>query len=87
MSESGSSASVPVVLLPSAKPRAFELVLSYMYTDCIVPVKQGHFVLCIRCTFLVSRDVCVYACCDDVGQLTAASSAVCRRRRCTHTSV
>lgn len=41
------TAALPVVSLPEAEPRAFELVLSYIYTDCIVPVKQGllHTVL------------------------------------------
>jgi len=37
------SSSFPVVELPDAEPRAFELVLSYIYTDCIVPVKQGPY--------------------------------------------
>ena len=41
-SESATAAALPVVELPDAEPRAFELVLSYIYTDCIVPVKQGH---------------------------------------------
>ena len=38
---SESDAALPAVMLPDSEPRAFELVLSYIYTDCIVPVKQG----------------------------------------------
>ena len=40
---------LPVVVLPDAEPRAFELVLSYIYTDCIVPVKQGQYLCCALC--------------------------------------
>ena len=32
----------PEVNLPDADPRAFELVLSYIYTDRIHPTKKGR---------------------------------------------
>jgi len=48
-SESSATA-LPVVELPDAEPRAFELVLSYIYTDCIVPVKQGAYTPCLKKT-------------------------------------
>lgn len=40
--DGGSAGVVPEVVLPDADPRAFELVLSYIYTDRILPTKQGN---------------------------------------------
>jgi len=39
--EQPSGGGKPEVYLVDADPRAFELVLSYIYTDCIVPTKLG----------------------------------------------
>lgn len=41
-SSSAGAAAVPEVVLPNADPCAFELVLSYIYTDRILPTKQGQ---------------------------------------------
>lgn len=40
--DGASASAVTEVVLPDADPRAFELVLSYIYTDRILPTKQGQ---------------------------------------------